>query len=228
MPYLPLIAALAFVLSPLVSGSFGGFDPNAFPIPQDDPPVQPAGWAFSIWGVIYLWLLVNAGYGAWRRRDDPAWAPMRLPLAISLGIGAFWIPVANASPIWASVMIWLMLGTAVTAYLRTPESDRLLARAPIGLYAGWLTAASCVSLGLLAAGYGLAGPVTAAFGALGLAFVLALAVQARRRSTDYPFAIAWASLGIVAQNVGSHAPVAIAAALVACIMVAQMFRARNI
>lgn len=30
-------------------------------MPQVDPPVQPAGWAFSIWSEIYLWLIVSAG-----------------------------------------------------------------------------------------------------------------------------------------------------------------------
>jgi len=46
---LVLIAALAFAITPFLSPEFGGFDPNLYPMPQDDPPVQPAGWAFSIW-----------------------------------------------------------------------------------------------------------------------------------------------------------------------------------
>ncbi|WOI54861.1 hypothetical protein [Palleronia sp. LCG004] len=224
MSFLPLLAALAFVLSPLVSGSFGGFDPNAFPIPQDDPPVQPAGWAFSIWGIIYLWLLVHGVFGAVRRGSDPAWAPMRLPLTVSLGIGAFWIPVANASPIWASVMIWAMLATAILAFLRTPAKDPLTARAPLGLYAGWLTAASSVSLGLLAAGYGLTGPLVAAWGALALAVGLGLLVHLRRPSRAYPFAIGWAAAGISFQNMGLHPVLAVAAGLVALAALIPWFR----
>ena len=53
---LVLLAALAFALSPLLSSGFNGFAPDQFPIPQDNPPVQPAGYAFAIWGLIYLWL----------------------------------------------------------------------------------------------------------------------------------------------------------------------------
>ena len=34
----------------LVPG-FGGFDANQFPVPQVNPSVQPAGYAFSIWGL---------------------------------------------------------------------------------------------------------------------------------------------------------------------------------
>ncbi|SPJ23760.1 hypothetical protein [Palleronia abyssalis] len=78
MRYLiPLLAlALAFAASPLLTGSFGGFDPNAYPVPQDDPSVTPAGYAFSIWGLIYLALIAHGLIGL-RRGDDPHWAPTR-------------------------------------------------------------------------------------------------------------------------------------------------------
>lgn len=67
---LVLVAALAFAASPVVFPGFAGFDPGLFPVPQQDPPVQPAGWAFSIWGVIYAWLVAGAGFGLWRRARD--------------------------------------------------------------------------------------------------------------------------------------------------------------
>ena len=55
-----LAAAIAFALSPLASSGFAGFSADQFPILQDNPPVQPAGYAFSIWGVIYAWLILGA------------------------------------------------------------------------------------------------------------------------------------------------------------------------
>jgi len=67
---LTLAAAFAFVVAPFASSGFGGFDPNLFPIPQDRPPVQPAGYAFAIWGPIYLALLAHAAYGLFARGDD--------------------------------------------------------------------------------------------------------------------------------------------------------------
>ena len=42
---------LLFAVSPLFTQGFNGFEPDQFPVPQDDPPVQPAGYAFSIWGL---------------------------------------------------------------------------------------------------------------------------------------------------------------------------------
>lgn len=197
---LTLAAALAFVLSPLVTGSFAGFEADAFPVPQDDPPVQPAGYAFAIWGVIYLWLVVHATFGLWRRASAPGWRAARPWLTASLAIGAFWIPVANASPVWASVMIWAMLLPALVALLRAGPEDPWLNRAPIGLYAGWLTAASVVSLGLLAGGYGLLGAAAAAWTALALAGGLAVVILGRVPSAAYAVAFAWAAIGVAVQN----------------------------
>lgn len=224
MPYLTLLAALAFALSPLITGSFGGFDPQDFPVPQRDPPVQPAGWAFSIWGVIYVALVIHAGIGATLRRRGSGWAAMRPALTLSLAVGAVWIPVAEASPLWATLLIWGMLAGALAALLRAPKRDRLLARAPLGLYAGWLLAASCVSLGILAAGHGLVGQVPAAAGALVLAVILALAVLRRRRSLAFAAALVWAFGGIVAQNLdGSLLVLGLALAGASLVAVAALF-----
>ena len=94
---LVLTAAMAFAVAPFFV-PFDGFDPGAYPVPQEDPPVQPAGYAFSIWGPIYIWLLVSAGYGLFRRAADPVWDRTRWPLFISLVIGAAWLPVAQNEP----------------------------------------------------------------------------------------------------------------------------------
>ncbi len=199
---LVLLAALAFAASPLFVPGFGGYDPTQFPVPIEEPPVQPAGYAFSIWGLIYLWLIVGAGFGLWKRAEEPAWDAHRLPLLVSLAVGAIWLAVAVASPIWATVLIWVMLGGALVALLRTPTSDRYLLRGPVGLYAGWLTAASCVSLSLLTAGWGLApfGPDGWAIAALALGLVITLAMLWRVPSPAYAAAVIWALVGVVVQN----------------------------
>ncbi len=212
MPYLPLLAAIAFTLSPLLAGSFGGFDPGAFPVPQDDPPVQPAGYAFAIWGLIYFWLLVHGGWGAWARPDHPDWRPTRPALTLSLAIGAFWIPVANASPLWATVMIWAMLAPALAALFRAGPADPWLLATPLGLYAGWLTAASAVSVGLVLAGWGLTGPIVAALVGLVLALAVAAAMVRARPAWGYVAAAAWALVAVAVQN-GAREPLLTAAAL---------------
>jgi hypothetical protein len=190
-------ATLAFVSSPLLVPGFSGFEPDQFPVPQVEAPVQPAGYAFAIWGVIYGWLLVSAGFGLIARGRAADWMPMRVPLAISVGIGAAWLPVAVVTPVGATVLIWLMWITALAALLRAPALDAWAARMPVALYAGWLTAAACVSIGLVLAGYGILGQDAAAVVALLIA--LALSVGVLRLMGNIPgfgFAVVWALIAV--------------------------------
>ncbi|TNC52846.1 hypothetical protein FHG66_00690 [Rubellimicrobium rubrum] len=201
LPLLVLIVTLAFAaMGYLVP--FDGYDSGQVPIPQVDPPIQPAGWAFSIWGLIYAWLAVSGIYGLWRRADDPDWDRVRSPLLASLMLGTGWLFIASTSAVWATVVIFLMAGAAVSALLGAPARDRWLLQAPVALYAGWLTAASFVSLGSTMAGWGvLTGPLGWAFIGLPLALVTAMAVQADRpRAPEYGIAVAWALFGIAVKN----------------------------
>ncbi|MEM8579410.1 MAG: hypothetical protein AAGF60_16295 [Pseudomonadota bacterium] len=208
-----LLATLAFAASPLFVPDFGGFDADQFPIPQDDPPVQPAGYAFAIWGLIYLWLLISAGFGVAARARAHDWAPMRPWLLASLVVGAAWLAVAVRSPVWAAVLIWLMLITALIALARAPRGDLAWAAWPVGLYAGWLSAASVVALGLLAAGYGLMSGVAAGYAGIAVASVLAFAVQWRLgRAPTYGAAAIWALVAVAVQNGGEAGLVAAALA----------------
>tara|TARA_R110002049_G_scaffold10127_5_gene50525 strand:+ start:12153 stop:12866 length:714 start_codon:yes stop_codon:yes gene_type:complete len=206
---LALLLAIAFAASPLFVTSFAGFDPDQFPVPQIDPPAQPAGYAFSIWGLIYLWLIIGMGWGLIMARRDGQWHDMRMPLCLSLAVGVGWLSVAVLSPVWAAVLIWVMLITALVALFVAPVENRLWAAAPVGLYAGWLSAASCVSLALLAAGYGLLEPRSAALVFVGMAIVLALLVQiALGRTPTYGLGVIWGLAAIVVANWNSTPVVA--------------------
>lgn len=228
----PIVALVCFVItltfaaSPYFTASFSGFDPNQFPIPQDDPPVQPEGYAFAIWGVIYGWLIIGMGWGLWRARTDAQWHDMRKPLIVSMAVGSIWLAVAVASPIWASILIWVMLLTALAALFLAPVQDTTWAALPVGLYAGWLSAASCVSLGLLAAGYGWMDEMTAGIVFVALAIIIGSFVQAALgRAPTYGIAVIWALVGIVVANLESAPAVAYIAGGGALVMLVPTFRA---
>ncbi|MFZ5964635.1 TspO/MBR family protein [Thalassococcus sp. BH17M4-6] len=198
-----LLAALAFAASPWLASGFNGFEADQFPVPQNDPPVQPAGYAFAIWGLIYAWLIAGAGFGAVKRGDDPDWAAMRPPLFASLALGAFWLPLAQVSPGWATLLIWVMLGTALLSLFRVGDTDRWWQQAPVAIYAGWLTAASSVSIGLMLAGYGLLPETPAALIALSIGLAIALTVQYRlHRAPEYGITVIWALVGVIVANTG--------------------------
>ena len=213
--FLTLLLTLAFVASPFFTEPFSGFRADQLPIPQIDPPVQPEGYAFAIWGLIYAWLVVSAVYGAWARVDAADWHDARIPLNVSLAVGVPWLAIANVSAIAATVAIVVMAIGAIMALARAPYDDRWLFQAPVGLYAGWLTAASFVSIATTAAGYGIGfdAVIWALVGIAG-AFVVATIVLLRRpNALGYRLAVVWALVGIVVANGMTNIIVTLAAAL---------------
>lgn len=199
--WLTLIVTATFVVSPALTAPFSGFRPEQLPIPQIDPPVQPAGYAFAIWGLIYAWLVLSALYGVWKRGDDPDWDRARLPLIVSLGVGTPWLAIANASAVWATITIFMMATGAILALLRAPAQDMWWFKVPVGIYAGWLTAASFVSLGSTAAGYGMLTDQMgwAYIGIIG-ALLVAGTVQRISGAPSYGLTVIWALVGIIVAN----------------------------
>lgn len=227
---LVLVAALMFAASPLYSGDFGGFAPDRFPNPQVDPPAVPAGYAFAIWGLIYIYLIVHGAFGLLKRDTSPVWDAVRWPLIVSLTIGASWIPVAKISPLWASVLIWIMLLSALGALFRsTGRQDTWLLQTPLAIYAGWLTAAGCVSIGLIGAGHGvLTGEIGWAWLVLLGALLLASSVQlALKRAPEYGFTVCWALIAIAVRNWEMQTYLALSALVGAAVIGSLALRARS-
>lgn len=223
-PWLVLLLTLAFALSPLFSNGFAGFSKEQFPIVLDHWPAQPAGWAFSIWGVIYLWLVVSGLFGATQRPNAPSWHAARRFLSVSLLVGVFWISAANMSPLIATGMILVMALFAIFAVLRAGFEDKWWLSEPLGLYGGWLTAATGVAFAVVFSGYGLMTGQTAAFLFISLVLICALIVQTRRpQLVCYPASVSWALFGIVFSNFSYvHWPTAFLAAVGIVILLGRL------
>ncbi|MCC6863760.1 MAG: hypothetical protein IT544_02990 [Rhodobacteraceae bacterium] len=205
-----LLATLAFGAAPLLTPPFTGYEPTQFPVVITHPSIQPAGYAFSIWSLIYLWLIAHAVRGLWKHPEDPVWDRPRLPLTISLVLGTTWLSLANASPITAGLTIWIMAGTALAAFLHTTtDTDRWLASAPVAIFAGWLSAAAAVSTGIIISGYGLLTDTASALTMLALILAIAITIQTRKPTVQiYGLTVIWALLGIIAANWNSNPTVA--------------------
>lgn len=218
-PLVVLLLAIAFGASPIFTSGFRGYDPAQFPVPGR-PSILPATYAFSIWLAIYLWLVAHAAFGLWKRRRDPSWDAVRLPLIVSLAIGTTWLAVAVQSPVWASVLIAVMLGFALMAVFRaTAQPDRWLLLAPLAVYAGWLTAATGVSVGVLLTGFGWLPDTIAAVLMLLAVLTGTLFVQQRlARAPEYGATVIWALIAVIVAN-GTGNP---AVSLLALIGIAAM------
>jgi len=219
-----LLATIAFGIAPVITPPFTGYDPSLFPVSIGRPAIQPAGYAFAIWSVIYLWLILHAGFGLWKRTDDPSWARVRLPLTVAIAVGVVWLWIAGQSAVWGTVTIWIMAGGALAAFLRAPtEPDRWLLSGPLAIFAGWLTAAAAVSTGVLIAGYGVLSNTGSALAMLALVLAIALVVQVRKaRMPVYGLTVVWALAGVIVVNRGDNVLVAGAAAAGAVVMLVAL------
>ena len=210
-PLLLLAAAVQQILAPLVIGT-----PGTSPLSDvaTRTPMQPATWAFAIWGPIYLGALILAvwqAFGAGAR--EPALARVRLPLT-GLYIGStVWLAAAASPAKWLTPpILFAMVALALIAMLRLARPARPLSRAtkliagwPTALYAGWVSAAAFVNSAVIGPEYGLG---TAGLGTGGLAVALtaaaaALAIAvtiASRGALAYVLAVVWALTGIIFAN----------------------------
>ena len=215
-----LLAILAMVAAPALTPAFTGYDPATFPVRIERPAIQPAGYAFSIWGLIYLWLAVFAVVFLWKRREDPDWLLVSGPMILSLAVGSLWLYIAPTMPIVAGVSILVMAGSALTAFLRADTfADRWTLAAPIAIYAGWLSAAAAVSTGVILAGYGVLSDTGAALAMLAVVIGLAGVMQYRQpRLPEYGLTVIWALVGVVAANWGQNVTVFLAAAIAVLIV----------
>jgi hypothetical protein len=208
-----LISTIAFGIAPFVTPPFTGYDPGLFPVRIERPSIQPAGYAFAIWSVIYLWLIAHAVFGVWKRTDDAAWHAVRLPLTVAVLVGAVWLAIAGSSAVWGTVTIWVMAGAAIAAFLRADSDvDRWMLSGPTAIFAGWLSAAAAVSTGVLIAGYGWLTDTQSAAAMLALVLVIAVTVQMRRPQMPvYGLTVIWALVGVVVANWTPNLTVAILA-----------------
>jgi hypothetical protein len=224
-----LVATLAFGVAPFVTPPFTGYDPAMFPVYIVRPSIQPAGYAFAIWSVIYLWLIAHAVFGVWKRSESAAWDRVRLPLTIAVAVGAVWLWIAGQSAIWGTVTIWIMAGAAILAFLRAdPATDRWMLSGPTAIFAGWLSAASAVSTGVLIAGYGWLSDTGSAAAMLALVLAIAVTVQMRRPGMPvYGLTVIWALAGVIVANAGANLTVAVMAGSGIAVMAVTLWAARQ-
>jgi hypothetical protein len=170
-----------------------------------------AGYAFAIWGLIFLW---DLAYAAWQMKDrGDAVARSRLPAAIGFALTAAWMPVFSQGWFWlALAIIWaatLAMLHAARLLSRDPmpaPGQRWMAQVPVSLHAGWLSLAAFLDTAQVIVAHRLLDTTNMLEWSavlLGLAGVLLLAVnRSMRGNLAYVAAALW---GLVAVYVKQSA-----------------------
>ena len=177
--------------------------------------LTPAGYAFSIWGVIFLGLVV---YAVWQWL--PAQRGARLPLALNklltLAVLATttWTLVFSYGLISASLTVMLLLLLLLSQSYGRARQLVLLRAAPgwpvwfLSLYLGWIILATVLNFVFgLRDGFGLIWPAEASllgcYALLLVAVGLGLALAWRHLDVRLPLPIAWGLIGTwMAQRAG--------------------------
>jgi len=173
--------------------------------------VTPAGWAFSIWSVIFAGVLIFAGYQALPRarvaRFDALGAPFILA---NLLCGLWQIPWLTRRFGIAAVVIAGILMSLIWLYRRLDRmglstAERWVLGVPTSIFLAWLIVATPLNLtiALVAAGI----EESPAWPTLLILLVAAIGVAMLTRTGDVAFAcvLTWAYVAIYAANVRSPA-----------------------
>lgn len=170
--------------------------------------LTPAGYAFSIWLLIYLLLggfivyqLRRAGAERESVRSISPW------FIASCVFNMAWLFLWHYLQIELSVAAMaLLLITLIVIYRLTRRIDRptagekILVRLPFSIYLGWISVAAIVNVGTVLVkhnwnGFGLSGEYWAAI-MLGIAALLAILVSYPYRDSLYPLIFVWAFIAI--------------------------------
>jgi hypothetical protein len=170
----------------------------------------PAGYVFSIWGLIYIGLLAFAVYQALpAHSQDAVLRRIGYLPALSGVANVAWLFFWHYNLFgWTLVAMLLLLASLLAMYLRAGigrapvagAGERWCVRVPFSVYLGWITVATIANVTDVLSltpwnGWGLA-PEMWAVVLLAVAVLIALAMAITRRDAAYILVLTWAFAGI--------------------------------
>jgi hypothetical protein len=216
--FLPLLNLLA-LMAVLVMNYLA----NALPIAGVTPAevsdmfptlFTPAGFTFSIWGIIYLLLI---GFVVYQVRFFNKMLPTFLEnigglFVLSCAANIGWLLAFHHLHIGLSMLIMLvLLGSLVAIYLRlndsgeaVPNAQRWLVKLPFSVYLGWISVATIANASILLTHLGWNGepgsPQLWAVVVIATAIALGFAALLKRNDFAYALVIVWALYGIYSKR----------------------------
>jgi len=177
--------------------------------------LTPAGYAFSIWGLIFLSLLV---YAVWQllpnQRRNPLPDAIARPLTLANLLTGLWLVLFAYERLALSALVMLgILLSLILVYGRARElvlanESPTLSSLPFALYLGWISVASVINFTLALWGWGWHGEenVRVLLTALLLIVVVIIGLLIARefREVAFPLVVAWALVGVWVARQGAY------------------------
>jgi translocator protein len=210
--------------------------------------VVPAGYVFSIWGLIYIGQLAFLLHTLRPSRlADPLLRRLGLLPALAAVLNGLWIFAWHYELFPLSLVVMLgLLATLIAIYERgdlaartrtrasVPPAERWLVAVPFAVYLGWISVATITNVAVVGqwAGVptlGLADELIAA-AVLVVGIGIAALVLLREGDAAFGLVIVWAYAGILVKELSAGTPfvppVAAAGAIVVVVLVALAFARR--
>jgi hypothetical protein len=203
----------------------------------------PAGYVFSIWGVIYLGLAAYAVYQALpSQRFNPRLQRIAYPFVLTCIANMSWlffwhygfVALSLVAMVTLLVLLIVIYAMLYPHFPAVSAAERWLVHVPFRIYLGWITVATIANATTLLydlnwGGWGISGPVWAAIMTV-IGGGLALFFSLRLRDAAYSLVIVWAFVGLYVKF--SDTPVVgwtalVVAAIVAVSILVGIWRGRS-
>ena len=241
---------IAFVLTVLVNGLAGSTTllGGRFTAEISDmypTLITPAGYVFSIWGVIYILLGIFVVFQALPSEKGKDYQNrIGWLFVLSSLLNIFWLFLWQYEYLSLSVVLmFLLLATLIAIYLRlnigksaVSLREKLAVHLPFSVYLGWITIASIANVAVFLVsenwdGFGISQETWATLIII-IALLITLLVIVTRRDVAYGLVIIWALVGIAVKQsenlnivvVAEISAIIIAVVLVAAILVMRLRR----
>lgn len=234
MRWFVLLSALAMPAFAWLT-EHGSFGPGTAAVSAQFPTLLiAAGYAFAIWGLIFVFDIV---YAAWQatgeRRTDATLSHIAPWTAAGFAATALWMPMFSMGLFWIClVLIVVALACLLhAAFVLTDDAKRLpqqwlWAWSPISLHAGWLSVAAFLNLAQLIVAYRLLSTTHMLAWSmvlfLGLAVLLLWANRRMRGNVDYAGAACWGLVAVYLQQRSWDLPGADGAAWCALVLLVAL------
>ena len=199
----------------------------------------PAGYVFSIWGLIYIGLIAFAIFQALpSQRENPRLRATGWWIALGGVANSVWIFLWHYEQFPLTLIAMLvLLATLIITYLRlgtgrtkVSTAETWAVRVPFSIYLGWITVATAANVTSLLdylnwGGFGIAPEIWMSI-VLVAVLVIATLMAFTRRDVAYAMVLLWALAGISVKHAGVTAvviPTWITFGLVALTLAAAFF-----
>jgi benzodiazapine receptor len=229
---------IAFVATVVVNGLAGSTTllggVNTAQISDSNPTlVTPAGYVFSIWGIIYVLLGVFVVYQALPSQSEKEYAlKIGWLFVLSSFLNIVWLVLWQYEFLSLSVLLmFLLLSSLILIYLRlgigkskVSLREKLAVHLPFSVYLGWITIATIANISVTLVSVGWDGfgmdPEIWAVLVLVVALAITISVLATRRDIAYGLVVVWALFGIAVKQSGNQTIVTLTEAFAIILLIA--------